>query len=131
MMAAREVAMKTHLTAEQRALLERALWVRENAIERQLDLHQQGLPRVEFARDVLGQESDDAPQRANDREVDIALSQIDLQELAAVRSARQRIHDEEYGVCTACGQGIPFERLSVEPQALRCVPCQSIHERTL
>jgi len=107
------------------------LWVRENAIERQLDLHQQGLPRVEFARDVLGQESDDAPQRANDREVDIALSQIDLQELAAVRSARQRIHDEEYGVCAACGQGIPFERLSVEPQALRCVPCQSIHERTL
>jgi DnaK suppressor protein len=123
--------MKSHLTAEQRALLDRALWVRENAIERQLELHQQGLSRVEFAREVLAQESDDAPQRANDREVDIALSQIDLQELAAVRSARQRIHDEDYGVCIACGQAIPFERLSVEPQALRCVACQSIQERTL
>ena len=123
--------MKTHLNAEQRALLERALRLRENAIERQLDLHQQGLPRVEFARDVLRQDTDDAPQRASDREVEITLSQIDLQELAAVRNARQRVHEEDYGACIACGQAIPFERLSVEPQALRCVACQSIHERTL
>ena len=122
--------MTSYLTSEQRSLLDRALRERENAVERQLDLHQQGLPRVEFAGEVLRQDTDDAPQRASDREVEITLSQIDLQELAAIRSARQRIHDEDYGVCIACGQAIPFERLSVEPQALRCVACQSIHERT-
>jgi DnaK suppressor protein len=123
--------MNTHLTAEQRALLDKALRTRENALERQLDLHQQGLPRAEFVREVFGQDSDDAPQRANDREVDIALSQIDLQELASIRNAQQRICDEDYGLCVDCRQAIPYARLSIEPQALRCVVCESIHERTL
>jgi len=121
--------MNTYLTTEQRRLLDRALRERENALERQLDLHQQGLPRVEFAGEVLRQDTDDAPQRASDREVEITLSQIDLQELAAVRNARQRIHDEDYGLCVGCKQAIPFARLSIEPHALRCVICESIHER--
>jgi DnaK suppressor protein len=123
--------MNTHLTAEQRALLDKALRARENALERQLDLHQQGLPRAEFAREVFGEDTDDAPQRANEREVDITLSQIDLQELAAIRNAQQRIDDEDYGICVDCRQAIPFARLSIEPQALRCVVCESTHERTL
>ena len=122
--------MNTHLTTEQRGILDKALRERENALERQANLHQQGLPRVEFAREMLEQAGDDAPQHASDRHVEIVLSQIDQQELAAVKDARQRIHDEDYGLCLGCRQAIPFARLEVEPQALRCVVCESIHERT-
>ena len=123
--------MNTYLTSEQCGLLDKALRERENALERQLNLHQQGLSRVEFAREVLGQDDDDAPQHASDRQVEILLSQIDLQELAAVRNARQRMHDEDYGLCVDCREVIPFARLKVEPHALRCVVCESLHERTL
>ena len=112
-------------------MLERALRVREHALERQLDSHQLGFARDEFAREGMGQDSDDAPRRANDRDVEIALSQIDLQELAAVRTAQQRVHDEDYGFCVDCKQAIPFGRLSIKPQAVRCVACESIHERNL
>jgi DnaK suppressor protein len=123
--------MNTHLTAEQRVLLDKRLQERENALERQLQLHREGLPGVGFAGEMLGQDSDDAPRRASDQDVEMALSQIDLQELAAIRNAQQRIRDEDYGVCVDCRQAIPFARLSIEPQALRCVVCESIHERTL
>ena len=40
----------------------------------------------------------------------------------------QHVHDDDYGLCTDCGVGIPFDRLKIEPQALRCVACESRHE---
>ena len=85
-------------------------------------------PILNSRREELVQDRDDAPQHASDRHVEIALSQIDLQELAAVRNARQRIHDEDYGLCVDCTHAIPFARLKVEPQAQRCVVCESIYE---
>jgi RNA polymerase-binding transcription factor DksA len=32
-------------------------------------------------------------------------------------------------LCVDCHGAIPFERLRLEPQALRCVACQSFNER--
>ncbi len=123
--------MSIYLTSGQRAILAEKLQVRERALERQLDLHQEGLSRIEHAREALEQDGDDAPQRASEREVDLALSDMDLQELAAIRRARQHLQDEEYGLCVSCGNPIPFDRLEIEPQALRCVACESIHEKEL
>ena len=34
------------------------------------------------------------------------------------------------GVCTDCAEDIPFDRLKVEPWALRCVACEARHEST-
>lgn len=121
--------MTTHLTNAQRALLQAELELRQRRLSRQLDVHQEGRTRVEHARDVLEQDYDDAPQRAMDREVDIALSDIDTQELAAVGRALQRVHDDGYGLCVACGGEIPFDRLKVEPHALRCVACEAQREK--
>lgn len=121
--------MNTHLTAGQRAMLASALLARQQALQRQLDLHQDGLTRVEHAREVLLQDGDDAPQRASDREIDLALSDLDVQELAVVGRALQKVHGDEYGMCVDCGQAIPFDRLCIEPQALRCVPCEALHEK--
>jgi DnaK suppressor protein len=121
--------MGTHLTAGQRALIADQLRSRQQTLERQLMAHQQGLSRAEHAREVLVQDGDDAPQRASDREVDMALSDQDLHELGAVSLALKRVHDEQFGECIDCHEAIPFDRLKAEPQALRCVACESLHER--
>lgn len=121
--------MTAHLTAGQRALLQAELELRQRQLRRQLEVHQQGRTRTEHARDVLAQDFDDAPQRAMDREVDMALSENDIQELAAVGRALARVHDKDYGLCVDCGGEIPFDRLKVEPQALRCVVCESKREQ--
>ena len=122
--------MSTHLTTGQRALLQAELELRQRQMSQQLDAHQEGRTRSEHARDVLAQDYDDAPQRAMDREVDMALSDIDAQELAAIGRALQRVHDDDYGLCVGCGREIPFGRLKVEPHALRCVACESRLEKT-
>ena len=121
--------MTTHLTIGQRALLQAELELRRRTVTQQIDTHQEGRSRSEHARDVLAQDYDDAPQRAMDREVDMALSDIDTQELAAIDRALKRVLEDDYGLCTDCGGEIPFDRLKVEPQALRCVACESKREQ--
>ncbi|MBL8330077.1 MAG: TraR/DksA family transcriptional regulator [Rubrivivax sp.] len=117
-----------HLTPGQRALLRAELELRQRQLDQQLALHQEGRSRVEHARDVLERDHDDAPQRAMDREVDLALSDIDTHELGLVSRALLRLDAEDFGACADCGEGIPFDRLRVEPHALRCVACESRHE---
>ncbi len=120
--------MSTHLTAGQRALLEAALVQRQHQLDRRLAEHHQGQSRAEHAHDVLQQDGDDAPQREGERELDMALSDRGLQELGAVSDALARVHGADYGLCGDCGAEIPFDRLKVEPWALRCVACESRRE---
>jgi len=51
-----------------------------------------------------------------------------MQELDQVSSALQRLQDPDFGFCKQCGVQIPFDRLKIEPQALRCVACESAAE---
>ncbi len=118
-----------HLTAGQRALLRAELELRRQQLDSQLSTHQEGRSRAEHARDVLERDFDDAPQRAMDREVDMALSDLELQELGEVSRALRRIDEDDYGTCGDCGDDIPFDRLKAEPYALRCVACESQRER--
>lgn len=121
--------MSTHLTAGQRALLKAELETKQKRLDGQLAIHQEGRTRAEHARDMLERDYDDAPQRAMDREVDLALSDIDLRELDEVNQALKKLEvGDDYGLCTDCGAEILFERLKVEPDALRCVNCESKHE---
>jgi DnaK suppressor protein len=125
------MSMPTHLTPSQRSELAALLQTRLQATERQSTVHQEGLSRVEHAQQVLQQDADDAPQRAGDREVDFAVSERDAQRLVALRRAQSRLNEAEFGRCIDCGDDIPFERLRIEPEALRCVECESTHERKL
>ena len=125
------MSMPTHLTPSQRSELAALLQTRLQATERQSNVHQEGLSRVEHAQQVLQQDADDAPQRAGDREVDFAVSERDAQRLVALRRAQSRLNESDFGRCVDCGDDIPFERLRIEPEALRCVECESTHERKL
>jgi len=120
--------MTTHLTAGQRALMQAALLERQRELEAQIAQQLGGGSRPEHARDVLLQDGDDAPARDADREVDLARSDQDIDELRAVNDALTRLGKSDYGLCGDCGAGIPYERLQHNPQALRCVACQSAFE---
>lgn len=54
----------------------------------------------------------------------------ELRELQEIETARERLASNRAGVCADCGEPIGFERLLVQPAAVRCVFCQAIHEQT-
>jgi RNA polymerase-binding protein DksA len=121
--------VSTHLTAGQRALLETALSSRQQELDRQIAERQGGLSRVEHAREVLREDSDDVSQREAGREMDMALNDREIDELGAVSAALRRLQTDSYGSCADCGEDIAFDRLKVEPWALRCIGCESRRER--
>ena len=92
--------------------------------------HQAGASRSEHARDVLQQDADDAPQRDADREIDLVRADREVAELGAVSDALARLHDSGFGYCVDCARAIPFDRLKLEPWALRCVDCEAERERS-
>lgn len=123
--------MSSHLTASQRAQLSAELIKRQHQLDRQLAQRLEGETRAEHAHEVLQQEVDDRRRRIDDREVDQARSDNDVQELGAISAALRRIPGAGYGVCADCEAPIPFDRLMLEPWALRCVACESSHETAL
>lgn len=70
---------------------------------------------------------DEAAQRLI-ADVDGAQEQRDVDELAQVDAALQRLDKGTYGNCMDCGEPIALERLLVQPAAPRCVRCQEAHE---
>jgi len=121
--------VSTHLTAGQCALLEAELLRRQGELDRQLAEHQGGLSRAEHAREFLAQDSDDISHREAEREIDMALGDREIAELGAVSAALRRLKEDRYGECSDCGEAIAFDRLKVEPWALRCVGCEGRRER--
>lgn len=120
--------MNPPLDPTDRGTLRSELLKRREALLAALALHQGGETRVQHARELLLQDGDDAPQRDADREVDLAFTDHERHELADIGAALQRLDADEYGVCTDCGADIPLARLKVQPQALRCVACESSQE---
>ena len=120
--------MTTALSQEQRIQLEAQLQARRAQLARQMAEHQTGQSRVEYAAELLTQDSHDASQHAPDREVELARSDRELQALGQIDLALARIHQPEYGLCGDCGEPIAAARLALEPWALRCVACESARE---
>ena len=120
--------MSTHLTAGQRAQLKERLLLRQHELDQRLARELGSGGRAAHAREVLQQDSDDAPQRAADREVDLVRHDSELRELGAVSLALRRLDGPEFGWCVDCGEAITFDRLKAEPWALRCVACESKRE---
>jgi DnaK suppressor protein len=120
--------MTSTLTSGQRALLQAELAQRRQQLDQQLAEQQGGRSRAEAAADWLNQDGDDAPQRDADREVALARADHELDELGRVSQALQRVQAADFGVCKDCGTSIAFDRLRLEPWALRCVACEAARE---
>ena len=121
--------MNTPLTQADRAQLERRLRARHDALTAHIQAQLAGRTRAEHAREVLLQDGDDAPQRSADREIDLAMTDLETVELAALDAALRRLADGDYGRCAECGTDIPLARLQAEPQAALCIGCQSAREQ--
>jgi DnaK suppressor protein len=121
-------AVQQHLSPGQFASLEAALLQRQRMVEQalQAQLGEQG--RVEHAREQLLQDADGEHAHAIDREVDLARSDANLEALRQVNAALQRLRGAEFGLCSDCGAAIAFERLSANPEVLRCITCQTAIE---
>jgi DnaK suppressor protein len=87
--------------------------------------------REEYVQ-MAGEVPDPGDQATANMLLDLNHAEVDrdISELREIESARKRIHDDNYGFCYQCGIEIPFKRLLVQPAAARCVPCQSLYERT-
>ncbi|MCH7342750.1 TraR/DksA family transcriptional regulator [Pelomonas sp. CA6] len=122
--------MSSALTPGQHALLEAALVRRQHELERTLHTQLGDQDRVAHAREQLLQDLDGETAHEADREVDLARSDRGLQALREIGAALTRLReDADYGRCTDCGAAIPFDRLKLQPEALRCVACQGALER--
>ena len=121
--------MTTALTPAERQELQALLQARRDSLVAQREAHLAGQTRAEHAREVLLQDGDDANQRDADREVDLALADREVVDLAALDAALQRLSQGQYGQCTDCGEDIPVARLRLAPQSLRCVDCAARTER--
>ena len=117
------------LSHGQRALLQQLLQMRLHELDRRVAQRATGGSRSEQAHELLQQDGDDAPQRDADREVALAQADRDIEELGVVSAALARVHDAAFGQCADCGEAIPFDRLKLEPWALRCVDCEAGRER--
>jgi DnaK suppressor protein len=63
-------------------------------------------------------------------DLDLQEAGRDLEELQQIDTALRRMDEGTYGECSACGTDIEFARLEAQPTALRCLQCQSQHEKT-
>jgi RNA polymerase-binding transcription factor DksA len=74
-------------------------------------------------------EEADLAQALSDRETaDILVHLLD-ENRERVEHALERVREGAYGVCEACAQRIPAERLKYQPAATRCVECQGQWDR--
>jgi DnaK suppressor protein len=117
-----------HPSTTQRAVLTDLLHARLATLEQARATEFQGLSQAESARETLLQDADDAGQRASAHEVEATVSDLANDEYDAISDALLRVAGDGYGVCSDCQAAIPFERLRIEPQAVRCTPCQTLHE---
>jgi DnaK suppressor protein len=121
-----DIDTQTHLTALRDLLTYRLH-------ELQAEVHAADLAR----RD---RDEDDATSDVSDRkdeaarlllsEVGEAEAQRDVDEMAQVERALQRLDHGAYGDCSQCGDPIPLQRLRVQPAAERCATCQASFEHT-
>jgi DnaK suppressor protein len=117
-----------HLSPAQRKHLLDALSLQLAQLNQHKALRLQGQSETAHANQTRQDDADDATQRAGDREVEAAVADIDSAEFDAVSAALLRMHGIGYGHCSDCDARIPYARLNAEPQALRCLACQTIYE---
>ena len=74
---------------------------------------------------------DPIDQAAAEHELDVALSVklLAIEKLRRIEQALTSLHARSYGICSRCGQEIPYARLRVQPDSLYCVPCLTVVEQ--
>lgn len=120
--------MTTALTPGQHALLESELTLARERVQAALQAQREGASRVAHAAALLDDDPHDRREHEAERELDQARDHQLLAELQQLDDALVRLKTPGYGRCVDCTAAIPFDRLQRQPQALRCLDCQTSAE---
>ena len=77
-------------------------------------------------RDITKTLSSDFAEQATERENDDVLEEIAKEtqtSIARLKAALQRLEDNNYGICSSCGEDIAEARLNAIPETTFCVNC--------
>jgi RNA polymerase-binding transcription factor DksA len=120
-----------HLKQSQVAQLEARLRLRMCDLREDIrrELMQSEEARHREAADLVGDAGDHSVADLL-ADLDAAAIDRDVRELRSVEAARERLKAGSYGVCADCGGEIPWPRLLAQPDAVRCVPCAELHDKT-
>ena len=118
-----------HLTTAQRETLRRQLTERSAVLRGEIAeaLHHSAAPASLGVADRA--EAGDEAEADLESSIELAGMERDAQELNGVLEALARMEDGRYGMCADCGAPIAFERLLAQPQAPRCIRCETERER--
>jgi len=111
---------KQHISAYQQQLAEMRAALLAQIAEQRGGV----IGRAEVAAEHFGHPEDSGAQLASERELEFAMGEREMAELAAIDAALARIHSGTYGECTDCGTHIASARLQATPEAPRCIHCQ-------
>lgn len=120
------------LNTQQLSELEQRLGEIEQSSARELRKDIRQSEATESFTQVAGEAPDQGDRSVADLTSDLEAADIARHggALEDVAAARARIADGSYGICIDCDGDIGFERLRVNPVALRCIRCQEHYEKT-
>ena len=113
------------MTPQQASPYRQQLLAMRTALLAQMNAQRGGvLGRAEAAADHFERREDSSAQVATERELEFAIGEREISELAMIDAALARIEAGTYGECTDCGIHIAAPRLQASPEAPRCIHCQ-------
>lgn len=122
--------MASHLSADQIELIKEKLQSRFEILQNEIHDHLKN-SGIDSYVELAGKVHDRAEESVAELFADLNynVTEVQVKELQAIEEAIARIGGGDYGRCVDCDVDIPFERLSVEPGAIRCVDCQQAFEQ--
>ena len=117
-------------TSEQKQQIQTALATRSAQLKEEIRDELESSGHQHFA-DLAGEVADAGDASVADMLVDqnIAVVSRQVEELAQIEAAQNRVNEADFGACGECGADIGLQRLLVVPHATRCVACQGQHEK--
>jgi RNA polymerase-binding transcription factor len=111
----------SHLSGEQLAELREELDRQSAKLQKSMKVTDEALKPVELDQSAVGRLS--RIDSLQNQGLTKNLREREVVKLALLREALERMEAGTYGLCTACGGTIPFERLFVFPEAPQCASC--------
>lgn len=108
------------------ALLKERLVERHQQLFKEVrsELSEHGTHRADGSADLFDFAAD-----ANEEEMALQLTSIQMDELNQIEEALQRLGNGDYGRCRDCGHPISEARLEFLPSATLCVHCQETRDQ--
>jgi RNA polymerase-binding transcription factor DksA len=117
------------ITEQQSARLLQLMEGRREDLRRQIAARRDALGAHGVNSEPAEDQADTAFHRTS-AEIENELIDRYLREIAELDAARARAREGGLGICIECGTQIDYRRLEAFPAALRCMRCQTLHEKT-